>query len=83
MITGFFLQVFYVLITAIFSLFPSWSLPPEFLSSLLVVWFDVNSFSFFVPIPTLLTVLSLSLVFWAGILILDIVLWILHLIRGR
>jgi len=83
MIIGFLLQVFYVVIVAVFYVLPGLPLPVSFASAFATLWGYLSAFSFLFPMPVLLTVLVAALVFHVAILALDFTLWIIHLIRGR
>ncbi len=83
MITGFFLQIFYILIVGIISLLPSVGLPSGWNTGFSQILGFFSSFSFLFPMPTIVAVLIVALSFHAAILILDFSLWIIHLIRGR
>lgn len=83
MITGFFLQIFYALITFLIGLLPTLALPSGFTDALTLAMSYVNQFTFLFPVSSLLAVVSLALTFHAAILAFDFTLWIIHTLRGR
>jgi len=83
MITGFLLQIFYVLIVAMVSLLPSIALPSAWNAAFILMWGYFSSFSFLFPMQTVVAVLITALSFHAALLIFDFTLWVIHLIRGR
>jgi len=83
MITGFFLQIFYVLIVAMISLLPAVALPTAWNAAFVLMWGYFTSFSFLFPMPTVVAVLEVAITFHAALLLFDFTLWIIHLIRGR
>jgi len=78
MITGFFLQVFYVFIAFFVGLLPVSEFPDEVTTAIQQAWFYLNSFSFIFPVSTLLTILLIASIFHGAVL-----LWRLaHLVGG-
>jgi len=83
MITGFFLSLPAYLIMALFSLFPAGQpAPQEWVSSLYLIWSYINSFSFIVPVDTLLSALVVSLTFHLAIFLYHAIAWLLRKIPG-
>jgi len=83
MIIGFLLQIFFAVLAFFVGLLPVVAMPSGWTSSLALIWYYVNSFSFLFPVTTLLTVLVFALSFHVIVLFFRFVLWIIHLIRGR
>lgn len=78
MITGFFLQIFYILVAFFVNLLPTTAFPSGITNAITTVWYYVNSMSFLLPVSTLLQVLVLAMIFHGAIL-----LWRLaHLVGG-
>lgn len=83
MIVGFFLQVVNAVIRFIISLLPAYPLPTAVATAVTTAWTYINAVSWLLPVDTLLTVLTLAMVFHVAILV-----WrLLHLVgsylRGR
>jgi len=83
MITGFLLQVLYAFFTFFIGLLPVIDIPSNVEQAFTTVFAYLNMFSFIVPVGTLLTVLGIVLAYYVAILLLDISLWLIHLVRGR
>jgi hypothetical protein len=83
MITGFFLQTFYIVITFMVGLLPTIALPAAFLSALSLAVGYLNAFSFLLPVGSLLTVIGFAITFHLALLTFDFTLWVIHLLRGR
>lgn len=83
MITGFFLQVAYLFLVFMIGLLPIVAIPTAWLNALTLIWGYVNALNFLFPVSTLLTVVVFALSFHVAILLLRMLLWVIHLIRGR
>lgn len=84
MIPGFFLNLLYYFLSFMISILPvGGTLPQSWVSSLLLMWGYAQSFSYVIPISTLLTVLSLAMTFHISIFAFRLVKWLVHLIRGN
>jgi len=83
MITGFFLQIFYALVSFFIGLLPVIAMPASWTSALSLVWTYLNQYSFLFPVTTLVSVLSFAVVFHLALLGYDLSLKIYHMIRGR
>jgi len=83
MITGFFLNIFYGLVSFFIGLLPTVAMPVGFVSAVSLFWGYLNSFSAFFPVTTLIAVLSFAVTFHLILLGYDLSLKIYHMIRGR
>lgn len=83
MITGFLLQIFYVLITFFFSFLPAITLPSGVTSAITTAFGFMNQFTFLFPLATLLSVVVIAISFHLALLTFDFVIWLIHLLRGR
>jgi len=83
MITGFFLSLPAYLLMVIFSIFPSGQpAPPEWVNSVYLIWAYINSFSFIVPVSTLVFCLTIAMVFHLSIFLYHAFSWLLKKIPG-
>jgi len=83
MITGFFLQVFYLVVAFFVGLLPFVEMPSDWLNAIVLAWSYLNSFSFLFPVSTFLSVLTFALVFHIALLGYDLSLKVYHMIRGK
>lgn len=83
MITGFFLSIFYVLLSFIVSLLPVINIPADLLTAFTFSWSFVTALSWLLPVNTLLTVLSLAIFFHISVLVWHFSHVILRYLRGR
>jgi len=82
MITEFFLSIPYFIISAIINIIPNGGgVPIEFISSVHNIWGYMQSFSFIVPLSTLLWCLGITLAFEAGVLLWQMFNWLLQRIH--
>jgi len=78
MITTFILQILYTFLTFMVGLIPtSFTIPQPWFDGLNLVWGYMNSFSFILPVGTLLTVLGLAIGFHLLIFFIRLVSWVL------
>jgi len=78
MITEFFLSIPYFILTALISIVPTGGgIPTEFVSAVHSIWGYVESFSFIVPVQTLLWCLTITLTFEAGVFVFQAFNWLL------
>lgn len=78
MITGFILSIPAYLLMVVFSLLPQGQpASPEWVSSVYLIWGYVNSFSFIVPVSTLVFCLGIAMVFHGSILAFRAMHWII------
>jgi len=83
MITGFFLSLPAYLLMVVFALFPTGQpAPPEWVSSVYLIWSYIDSFSFIVPVDTLLWCLGVAMVFHLSIFLYHALSWLLKKIPG-
>jgi len=83
MIIGFLLNVIYAFIAFLLGLLPSGSsLPSEWVSAVYSIWGYINSFSFIVPVTTLVLALSIAMGFHLFVLGWKALHWLYALIRG-
>jgi len=82
MITGFFLRIFYVVVSFFVGLLPVIPLPAAFASAIALFWGYLNQFSYYFPMTTLVSVIGFAVAFHAILLGYDVSLKIYHLIRG-
>jgi len=83
MISGFFITIFTLFVTFMLGLLPIAAFPSQISTSLAVVWGDVQAYSFFFPMTTLVAVLGSALLFHAVILLFSFIRWTIHLLRGN
>lgn len=78
MIADFLIGLPALLINAILQVLPvGGTVPQDFVTSVYSIWGYVNEFSIVVPVQTLLTVLALAMAFHLGILVFNIIHWII------
>jgi len=83
MITTFFLLLGYQFLNFLVGLLPvSAGVPTEWVEGVNTVWGYINSFSFIVPVSTLLSVLTLALIFHGSIFAYHALMWIIRKIPG-
>jgi len=82
MITTFLLTILYSLLNLLVGFLPIGSLPAPISSALTYFVGILNTFNFFFPIDTLLTVLVFAVGFHAIIYLYHLINWIYHKIRG-
>jgi len=78
MITGFLLSLPAYLLQAVFTLLPAGApAAPEWVSSVYLIWSYINSFSFIVPVNTLVFCLGIAIVFHLSIFGFKAIHWII------
>lgn len=83
MITGFFLEIVYQFINFLIGLLPlGESIPQTWINGVYTIWSYINSFSFIVPVNTLVSVLAIAVTFHLFIFAWKGLHWIWSLIRG-
>lgn len=82
MITGFILTVVSNFLLGLFILLPEGHLPSDLTDSIGYFWAIFNSFSYIIPVSTVLTVLALVLSFELVLLLWSMVHWIIRKIPG-
>jgi len=83
MITGFILTLIYQFISFTVGLLPTGSaFPSEWTAGIYTVWGYVNSFSFVVPVGTLVSALAIAMSFHLFVFAWKAMHWIYSLIRG-
>jgi len=82
MITTFFLNLFVAFIGLIVAVLPTGGLPPAIGSAFAYFWGVVNSFSYVVPVDTLLQAALVVLVFDGALLLWYFINWIIRKIPG-
>lgn len=84
MILTFILNLFYVFITFITGLLPNATALPSAISSAFNYIFGfLWNFDNMVSVTLLFTLVGLFLAFEAAVLLFDMVVWVIHLIRGK
>jgi len=84
MIITLILNVFYVFIGFIISILPDAQILPEAFATAFQWLFGLLwNFDSVVSVDTVITILGLSLAFQASILLFNLIVWIIHLIRGK
>lgn len=83
MITGFFLQIGYVLVAFFIGLLPEIPTPDGWTDAIALIMSYMNALSWLFPVATLLQVLSFAVAFHVALLGYDLSLKVYHLIRGR
>jgi len=83
MIVGFLLSLPAYLLMVVFALFPSGApASPEWVASVYLIWAYINSFSFIVPVSTLLSCLGIAMVFHLSIFLYHALYWLIKKIPG-
>lgn len=82
MITGFFLSLFYTLIAFIVGLLPTTAYPSGISDGIELFWGYIQLFSLLIPVTTLLTIVGLSLSYYAALLLWDAMHWLMRRIRN-
>jgi len=78
MITDFILSIPAFLLQAVIGVLPTGqTLPTAWVSAVYTIWADINAFSFIVPVQTLLTVLTIALIFHAAVFGFKVFHWII------
>jgi len=83
MITGFLLTLLVSLVSFFVSLLPVVSIPTDWTSSVSLVFNYVKSFSWLIPVSSLLSVLGVAFTFHLALFGYDLSLKIYHMIRGK
>jgi hypothetical protein len=84
MITATIINLFYSAFHYLIGLLPSsglWAVPSGFSTAVHSLFGYIYTFNFILPIPTILTLLSLTLAFEGLLLTYKIIMWIIHLFR--
>jgi len=82
MITGFLLQILYVVVAFFVGLLPTIDVPVGWTSSIALMMSYVNGLSWLFPVSTLLSVLGLAVTFHVALLGYDLSIKIYHMLRG-
>jgi putative flippase GtrA len=82
MITGIILTIFYSFVNLLFALLPSGHLPTQISSAFAYFMGVVNSFSFVVPVDTLIQAALVVLAFDGAMLVWYFVNWIIRKVPG-
>jgi len=84
MILTFILNLFYVFINFVTGLLPNASALPAAISNAFNYIFGfLWNFDNLVSVSTVFTILGLFIAFEAAVLLFDLVVWIIHLVRGK
>jgi len=82
MISTFFLTIFYGLVSLLVSFLPTGVLPTQISTAFAYFWGVANSFSYVIPMDTLLKVVVLAIAFDGILLIWWFINWIIRKIPG-
>jgi len=82
MIVSFLLNILYTFLNALVSILPTGSLPPQISSGILYFWSLLNSFSYIIPVNTMLAAVGVILIFDAGVLVWHLIQWVIRKIPG-
>jgi len=84
MIIGSLLNIFYLFVAFFIGLLPvSAGIPADWVSSLSLIWGYANAMNYLFPMGTFVAVLAIALVFHVAALGWKLVVWTVHLIRGK
>lgn len=78
MIVGFFLNIVLAFVTVVIGLLPTTPFPTQISTGIIMMWGYVNLFSMVIPVETILTVIVLSILYEAGILLWHAFHWLLR-----
>jgi len=82
MIVTLILNIFYAFVTLLLSILPVGNLPEGFIEGLNYFWGVINTFSYIIPVDTMLQALLVVLAFDLAILLWHFLQWIIRKIPG-